>query len=128
MISSDAAVSIAILSKGQDIAGNELGNAHCADVNINSGIGELTVDFCGQFADETLADIDLDLGETTIILPEATPIKMRVSHATFFSSVDYPNQFRKEGRYFYSKEYQKEHNALDLRISSGIGELNFRTN
>ena len=107
---------------------SNLGNAHCSKVNINSGIGELTVDFCGKYADETFADIDLDLGETTIILPEATPIKMRVSHSTFFSSVQHPTAFRKHGKYYYSKEYQQEQKALDLRISSGIGELNFRTN
>jgi hypothetical protein len=107
---------------------SNLGNAHCSEVNINSGIGELTVDFCGEYANETFADIDLDLGETTIILPEATPIKMRVSHSTFFSNVHYPYEFRKHGKYYYSKEYQQEQQALDLRISSGIGDLNFRMN
>jgi hypothetical protein len=107
---------------------SNLGNAHCAAVNINSGIGELTVDFCGQYADEIVADIDLDLGETTIILPEATPIKMRISHSTFFSNVAYPDEFRKQGRYYYSQEYRQEQKALDLRISSGFGELNFRRN
>jgi hypothetical protein len=107
---------------------SNLGNAHCKSVDINSGIGELKVDFCGLYCEETVAEIDLDIGETTIILPKEKAVKMHISDFMFFSSIDYPYAFRKEGKYLYSSSYQQNARALDLHISTGIGELNFRMN
>jgi hypothetical protein len=107
---------------------SNLGNAHCSSIDINSGIGELTVDFCGMYCDGTFAEIDLDIGETNIILPQETAIKMRISEFGLFSSIDYPDKFRRQGKYLYSDTYQQDAKTLDLRISTGIGALNFRMN
>lgn len=107
---------------------SNLGNAHCKAIDIDGGIGELTVDFSGEFCEETFAEIDLDIGETTLILPEEAAIKMRISDFSLFSEVDYPHDFRKQNKFLYSSNFQEQKNHLDLRISTGIGGLNFRTN
>ncbi len=100
-----------------------LGNARFEEADINSGIGELKVDFHGKHLKKTVARIDLDIGETTIIVPENVATKLKVSKFLFLSDVVYPRWFEKRGKYYYSENYDKSDKKLSLIISSGIGEL-----
>jgi len=102
-----------------------LGNARFKEAEINGGIGEMRVDFRGQILDEALADVDLDIGETTIYLPDDdVGVKLSVSKFLFLSDVEIPRNFRKSGRHYYSRNYDDAKNALTLRVSPGLGELN----
>ena len=103
-----------------------LGNALFEDANINSGIGELRVDFRGKGLKQTNARIDLDIGETTVILPPDVATKLKVSKFLFLSEVRYPNWFEKRGSYYISENYDDTDKRLSLNISSGIGELSIK--
>lgn len=100
-----------------------LGNARFEEGEINGGIGELHVDFAGQMVEKCVTRIDLDLGETTLILPDDVGAKLRVSKFLFPSEVAYPDWFTKRGEFYYSKNYDDNDKQLYLMISSGIGEL-----
>ena len=100
-----------------------LGNALFEDADINSGIGELTVDFHGKNLAKSVAHIDLDIGETTIILPENIGAKLKVSRFLFLSDIKYPHWFEQRGNYYYSENYNDNNKKLSLMISSGIGDL-----
>ncbi|MFQ5636476.1 MAG: hypothetical protein ACE5IR_00595 [bacterium] len=101
----------------------KLGNARFKDAEINGGIGEMRVDFRGQLLTEARADIDLDIGETTLVLPQDTGIKMSVSKFLFMTAVDLPRRFRKSGRYYYSRNFDEAETQLALKVSPGLGEL-----
>jgi len=103
-----------------------LGNARFEDADINSGIGELRVDFHGESLEQSNARIDLDIGETTITLPEDIAVKLKVTKFLFLSKVRHPNWFEKRGQYYYSDNYAESDKKLSLNISSGIGELNIK--
>lgn len=103
-----------------------LGNALFEEAEINSGIGELKIDFNGIGAKKSMARIDLDIGETTIIVPDNIGTKLRVSKFLFLSDVEYPNWFDKRGKYYYSENYDDSEKSLYLMISTGIGELNIK--
>ncbi len=103
-----------------------LGNALFEEADINSGIGELTVDFNGEHVESAMARIDLDIGETTLILPESIGTKLKVSKFLFLSQIDYPNWFEKRGSYYYSDNYEDAAKSLYLMISTGIGELDIK--
>lgn len=47
-----------------------LGNAHFGYASINSGIGTLRLDFLGDTIENARAEIDLDIGETEILVPD----------------------------------------------------------
>jgi hypothetical protein len=103
-----------------------LGNALFEDADINSGIGELRVDFNGEGLEQTKAHIDLDIGETTVILPSDIATKIKVSKFLFLSDVRYPDWFEKRGSYYFSENYEDSEKKLSLNISSGIGELSIK--
>ncbi len=89
----------------------------------NGGIGEMRVDFRGALPSQAVAEIDLDIGETTLYLPEEAGITLSVSKLLFLSDVNLPHQFRKSGRYYYSRNYDEASNRLALHVSPGLGEL-----
>ncbi len=103
-----------------------LGNANFEEGDINGGIGEMTVDFTGTAFQRSMARVDLDVGETTIVLPREAGAKLKVSKFSFLSSVEYPNWFEKRGKYYYSDNYEETDRSIFLMISSGIGELKIR--
>lgn len=113
-------------AKVGEIKLSRLGNANFEEGDINGGIGELTIDFTGEYSKKCMASVDLDIGETTIIVPEDIGVKLRVSKFLFLSSVDYPAWFEKRGKYYYSDNYADEDNSLYLNISQGIGELSIK--
>lgn len=100
-----------------------LGNARFHDADINGGIGEMTIDFSGAVLPAARAEVDLDIGETVIVLPQATGAKLAVSKFLFLSHIEMPFDFRKDGRYYYNDNYGKAGQDFELRVNSGIGEL-----
>jgi len=103
-----------------------LGNANFEEADINGGIGEMRIDFSGEKIERAMARIDLDIGETTITVPEKIGTKMRVSKFLFLSEVKYPRWFEQRGKYYYSENYRENDKSLYLLISTGIGELKIR--
>jgi predicted membrane protein len=100
-----------------------LNNARFHNAKINSGIGELSIDFSGEGLKSSHAEIDLDIGETTIYLPHDLGVRFDSSTFGFLtqSKIDY--EFIKKGRYYYSEQYDSTSKTMDFSISSGIGEL-----
>jgi hypothetical protein len=103
-----------------------LGNARFRRADVNGGIGEMKIDLDGALLPESKADIDLDIGETQISLPRSTGVKLNVSKFLFLSDVQVPYDFRQSGRYYYSENYDRAQQILDLNISPGLGELRIR--
>jgi predicted membrane protein len=100
-----------------------LSNARFRNAKINGGIGELSIDFSGEGLKSSHAEIDLDIGETTIYLPRELGVQFDSSTLGFLtqSKIDY--EFIKKGRFYYSEQYESASKTMDFSISSGIGEL-----
>jgi predicted membrane protein len=99
-----------------------MGNARFRDADINGGIGELTIDFTGEMAKDAVARVDLDIGETVIVLPRESGTRLSISKFLFLSNVELPFELHKDGRYYYSENYERADRTLQLRLSSGVGE------
>jgi len=99
-----------------------LGNARFRDADINGGIGELTIDFSGDMAKNAVARVDLDIGETAIVLPREAATKLSVSKFLFLSHIDLPYELRQDGRYYFTENYERADRTFQLRVSSGLGE------
>lgn len=100
-----------------------LGNARFVNADIDGGIGEMTIDFRGAMIKGATADVDLDIGETVIILPDNGGTKLSISKFPFLSQVNMSFRLEKEGRYYYTKNYEQAAQTFDLRLNTGIGEL-----
>ena len=106
----------------------KLGNAGFQTAVINGGIGEMRVDLTGDCVAEfpQQVDLDLNIGETKLILPRDRGIKFRVSKFLFMSEIVIPDEFDRRGNYYYSPSYEGAENPLNLKISPGLGTLDIR--
>ncbi|MDZ7375951.1 MAG: cell wall-active antibiotics response protein [candidate division KSB1 bacterium] len=100
-----------------------LGNARFHQARINGGIGELNIDFSGQGCTSARADIDLDIGATTIYLPRELGVRFDSATFGFLTQKQIDFDFEKKGRFYYSPGYGSSAQRLDCSISAGIGEL-----
>ncbi|MBD3274294.1 MAG: hypothetical protein GF372_03230 [Candidatus Marinimicrobia bacterium] len=103
-----------------------LGNARFERADINSGIGELSVDFGGSYNGNGKVRLDLDIGETRITLPDNLGVRVKVNKAGFLSSVNMGGNFDERDGYYYTNGYSSSEYNLNMMISTGIGELSIR--
>jgi len=103
-----------------------LGYAKFSEAEINGSVGEMMIDFTGDKIKRGMARLDLDIGSTTVVVPEDIAVKLKVNKFLFLSNVDYPSWFEQQGDYYYSKNYQDKDESLYLIVSTGIGELKMR--
>jgi len=119
-----------IAVKVGEITLRRLGNAHFREATINGAIGELRVDFTGEIPPQEFSsyvDIDLDLGETVLILPGDWPVRLKISKWPLLSAVDIPEELYKKGSYYYSQSYDQFDNKLFIKVSTGVGTLEIQT-
>jgi len=104
-----------------------LGNARFRKARFNSGIGEMSVNFAGWADSLGRAEIDNDIGEMAVYIPRDVVARFRVSGTGFLTDFSCNQWFEKRGGYFYSRNSSDKTQNLDLRISSGIGELDIHS-
>lgn len=117
-----------IESKIGELIIEKLGNANFEFAEISGNIGELKVDFSADFEVKYDRDIDmsLNIGQTRLYFPSEEAFKFSVSKFLFFSELDIPRDFYKEGRYYYSENYDDVKYKTQLSISPGLGTLDIR--
>ncbi|MCD6116592.1 hypothetical protein J7K93_06230 [bacterium] len=101
-----------------------LGNARAKEIDINSGIGELIVDFSGDLVDGTRAKLDLDIGEVSITMPDNAGVKMKIGgFFKFLSAKDIDPDFYRRGAYYYSDDFESQKKKIYVKVTPGLGEL-----
>lgn len=102
----------------------QLGNARFKRADINSDIGEIKVDFTGDLLSESRAKVDLDIGESTVILPENVGVQMRIGGAfSFMSEKDVDHSLYRRGGFYFSDDFDNYRKKFYVKISTGLGEL-----
>lgn len=101
-----------------------LGNARFERADINSGIGELSVDFSGDLIEDGRVRLDLDIGETDISVPIEAGVRFKLSGMHFMSSKNIDPDFYRRGSWYYTDGFEDAPRKLSMIVSSGLGELN----
>lgn len=103
---------------------SDLGNTRFRTARINGGIGELSVDFNGAILPGSRADVDLDIGEAAVYVPDDVGVRLMIGGMfSFLSSKQIDSGFRKRGRAYYNDHYTSEEQGFQLKITPGLGEL-----
>ena len=89
-----------IESKIGELTAEKLGNANFEYAEIDGNIGELIVDFSADFEPKYDRDVDmsLNIGQTRLYFPRDDAFRFSVSKFLFFSDVEVPRYFYKEGK------------------------------
>jgi predicted membrane protein len=97
---------------------SDIANANCRRVRFQGGVGEVTLDFSGEWRQSMDADVDVSNGSLNLRLPRDVGVVIRLSR--FLASFESAG-FVKRGRAYYSSNYESARHRLTLDINATIG-------
>ncbi len=100
-----------------------LGNAGCARIKVEGGVGDLTLDFDGAWERDIDADITMALGSVTLVVPE--DVGVRVEKDTFLTDFDRSRFYERDDTY-YSDSWETAGRRLTVRMGGAFGSVSVR--
>lgn len=100
-----------------------LANADCGRVRAEGGVGDLTLDFSGDWRRDLDAEVTIALGSLTLRVPEN--IGVRVQKDTFLADFN-GSRFHKNDGIHYSDNWDRAEHHLTVRVNGAFGTINVR--
>jgi len=100
-----------------------LGNANCGHIKAEGGVGDMNLDFSGEWRRDITADITMALGSVTLVVPEDVGVVVRRS--TFLTSFS-GRGFDQRGRDHYSANWDDATRKLTVELQGAFGSVNVR--
>ena len=100
-----------------------LGNAGCRHLTLEGGVGEVTLDFGGEWSRDLDAEVTMALGSVTLVIPE--DVGVRVEKETFLTDFDRSDFDERDGSY-YSDSWAGATHRLTLRMKGAFGSVSVR--
>jgi hypothetical protein len=95
-----------------------LGNANCRRLAFDGGVGDVTLDFTGEWRQPMSADVNVSIGSLTLRIPRDVGVSIRLNR--FLASFD-QRGFTKRGNTWYSANYEDARHRLVLDVRAAIG-------
>ncbi|HUP88919.1 MAG TPA: LiaF domain-containing protein, partial [Longimicrobiales bacterium] len=103
-----------------DFEASGLGNLNCDNVDLDGGVGDVTLDFNGAWRGNTDVSIDMGLGSLTLRLPRG--LGVFIKKQGFLSSFDSEGLVKRGGNY-YSENYENASNKISINIDAAFGSI-----
>jgi hypothetical protein len=99
---------------------DNVANLNAKKIRASVGVGELQMDFSGEWTQDVDATIDVALGHLDLRVPSDVGIRVEIER--FLSGFD-KDQFRKRGDAYYSRNYDDAKYHLELKINAALGNV-----
>ena len=100
-----------------------LANANCARVTFEGGVGDVTLDFSGEWRRDMAADLTIALGSAKLLVPE--DIGVRVEKETFLTDFD-RSRFEERDGIYYSSNWESASRRLTVDAEGAFGSIEIR--
>jgi predicted membrane protein len=97
-----------------------LGNLNCEDLSFSGGVGDVALDFTGNWRTDGTVDIDMGLGSLTLRLPKGLGVSVHKS--SVLASFDSQGLI-KRGQVYYSEGFDKADRKLNINIDAALGSI-----
>jgi hypothetical protein len=109
-----------MLDMGVGEARLDLGDLRLTDLDIDHGVGELSVSLVGNGVGDLDGSIDGGVGEVRLLLPDN--IGVRVDADTGIGDL-YSTGFKKRNGYLVNEAYDRSEQTIDLNVDAGVGSI-----
>jgi hypothetical protein len=100
-----------------------LANANCRVIKAEGGVGEMSLDFSGDWRQDLSADITMALGSVTLAVP--SDVGVAVKRSTFLTSFSGAG-FTRSGRDHYSDNWDTAARRLTVDLQGAFGSVTVR--
>jgi hypothetical protein len=99
-----------------------LANSRCETIRFEGGVGDITLDFTGDWVngETTEAEIELGIGQLTLRLPKSLGVAIEVDR--FLASFDRAG-FTKRGSRYVSQGYETASQRLTISVKAVLGNI-----
>jgi hypothetical protein len=98
-----------------------LGNSGCRSITISGGVGQLALDFSGEWGYDATADINVGLGGIEIRVPRE--IGVRIKKSTFLMSFAASGFDKRDGGVWVTPNWDAAEHRLTLSIGGALGSI-----
>jgi hypothetical protein len=97
-----------------------LGNLRTERLSVQGGVGDVMLDFTGEWATSMTANVDMGLGSLTLRMPHGLGVRIvRTGRLSSFDS----EGLTKRGEAYYSADWETADNKLTLTINAALGSV-----
>lgn len=97
-----------------------LGNLNAQQLSLQGGVGEVILDFTGDWQQDLDAKIEMGLGSLTLRLP--TGLGVRIVKGGLLASFD-SQRLTKRGDVYYSENWRNATHKLSLEVDAALGSI-----
>ena len=103
-----------------EFSASGLGNARFEELTFTGGVGDVTLDFTGDWSADASATIKMGLGSLTLVFPE--DLGVRIHKSGFLSALDAPG-YTKVDDSWQSPGWDSASHHLEIRLVSALGSI-----
>ncbi len=97
-----------------------LGNLNARSIRLDAGVGDITLDFTGEWQRDATVSVDMGLGALELRFPEGLGVK--IEKDTFLTSFD-SEGLVKMGDAYYSLDYESADRRVTIDIDAAFGSI-----
>ncbi|MGH7577804.1 MAG: hypothetical protein ACREM1_22125 [Longimicrobiales bacterium] len=97
-----------------------LGNLNAEQMSLKGGVGEVTLDFTGEWRTDLTADIDMGLGALNLRVPNGLGVSIRRSG--FLAGFDSQGLI-KRGDVYFSENWEEAQHRLTVNLDATLGSI-----
>ncbi|WP_144787939.1 toast rack family protein [Lysinibacillus fusiformis] len=109
---------------GASLANLDLQGLQLEKLDIEAGVGDLTVNLGGDWKKSFKANIETGVGQTTIIVPSKVGVKLTTEKGIGSSNVE--GLISKGKGVYVNEAYDKADVVLDIKSEIGVGDITFK--
>jgi hypothetical protein len=98
-----------------------LGNSRCREIDLEGGVGSVTLDFTGAWTSDTKLRLMMAAGELTLRLPTRVGVHIAIDKSLVRFE---PEGFTRRGREYFSEGYRDSERRLDIELTTSFAGLN----
>lgn len=97
-----------------------LGNLNARVIEVDAGIGDITLDFTGEWQRDARVSVDMGLGSLELRFPRG--LGVRLEKDTFLTSFD-SEGLVKRGDVYYSLDYEEAEHKITVDVDAAFGSI-----
>lgn len=106
-----------------DFSIRHLGNLNAERIDIDAGVGEVTLWFTGDWQRDARVSIDMGLGSLELRMPEGLGVRLKKD--SFLTSLD-SEGLVKRGDYYYSLDWESAEHRVTIDLDAAFGSVRVR--
>jgi hypothetical protein len=99
---------------------NHLGNLNAQEITVDAGVGNVVLDFRGEWQGDADVSVDMGLGALELRFPEGLGVKLEKD--TFLTSLDSEGLVKRKDAY-YSLDWEEAEHRVTVSVDAAFGSI-----